>query len=139
MGEDLERKRRRNEKRKRDIALEENLKARTLFSGSPETYTTLFRCESGKHSDLLKSGDPLLIRDNQRGRVEILKSGVTVGFMSKADAEGLRDILKKEHRATGICLGEVAKPLMGESFRVKIRPINPGGAAHKSNVDSEAQ
>src|SRR5437879_2409893 len=129
MGEDLERKRRSNEKRQRDKALQENLMERTLFSGSPETYTTHFRCESGKHSDILKSGDPLLIRDNQRGRVEILKSGFSVGFMSKADADGLRDILKKERRATGMCLGEVVKMPTGDSFRVKIRPINPGGAA----------
>ena len=69
--------------------------------------------------------------------MEILKSGISVGFMSKDDAEGLRQILKKEQRAVGICLGEVVKPPTGDSFRVKIRPINPGGAAN--NGDSETK
>ena len=89
MGEDLERKRRRNERRKRDVELQKNLMKRTLFSDSPETYTTHFCCESGKHVAVLQTGDPLLIRDNKRGRVEILKSGISVGFMEKEDASGL--------------------------------------------------
>lgn len=137
MGEDLERKRQRNEKRLRDKKLQENLMTRTLFSGSPETYTTLFRCEGGKQRVVLQAGDPLLIRDNARGRVEILKSGVQVGVMDKADASGLRGILAKERRATGICLGEVVLLDTGDdSFRVKIRPINPLAGEAKADGNS---
>ena len=138
MGEDLERKRRRNEKRLRDIALQRNLMERNLFSSTPEIFTTHYRCESGKNSAFLKDGDPLLIRDNSRGRVEVLKSGLSVGFMEKEDAAGLRALLAKERRASGMCLGEVVKaPNEGKSFRVRVRPINPDGAKNDGACKAE--
>ena len=134
MGEDLERRRQRNEKRLRDKKLQENLMSRTLFSGAPETYTTLFRCEGGKQRVTLQTGDPLLIRDSARGQVEILKAGVLVGVMGKTDASGLRGILAKERRAAGICLGEVVQIGLGDdSFQVKIRPINPQAGEGKTD------
>jgi len=136
MGVDLERKRRQNEKRLRDKQLQENLMSNTLFSAAPETYLTHFRCESGKQRIALQTGDPLLIRD-ARGRVEILKSGIQVGHMSKADADGLRGILAKESRAAGICLGEVVQCGAGEeSFRIKIRPVNPKAGEVKIDGNS---
>jgi|SRR5579884_1599104 len=102
MGEEFIRKYTKSFEHRRDLAYEQELKAKSLFSEHPNVCATAYRCRLTAPDVSLQQGDILALMDDGSSSLKLLFGNVFVGEMSESNTHDIRDLMVAEPACHGL-------------------------------------